>query len=59
MKTNDCIDNAFSRGFVPLLSIKPNRKYFTREPWITPGLLVSSKTKAKVYTRLTLISITN
>jgi hypothetical protein len=39
--------DAFESAF-PLKLIKPNKKYITREPWVTPGLLVSSRTKAKL-----------
>ena len=33
----------------PCKSNKQNRKYITREPWETPGLLVSSRTKTKLF----------
>ena len=38
--------DAFESAF-PIQSIKSNRKYITREPWVTPGLLVSLRTKIK------------
>ena len=74
----ECPNNAFNavktlykgvfKSAIPLKSIKQNRKYITREPWVTSGLLVSSRTKTKTswksirsqvyitsnYTRLTL-----
>ncbi len=38
---------AFETSF-PLKQIKPNKKFIRRDPWITPALLVSSRTKAKL-----------
>jgi len=39
--------DAFESTF-PLKSIKQNRKYITRKPWVTAGLFVSSRTKIKL-----------
>ena len=42
--------NAFDKAF-PLKSVKINNKYIKREPWITPGLLTSSRTRTKLLTK--------
>ncbi len=39
---------AFDQAF-PLKLYKPNRKFIRREPWVTPGLLASSRSKAKLF----------
>ena len=33
----------------PCKSNKQNRKYITREPWVTPSLLVSSRSKTTLF----------
>ncbi len=40
--------NAFNRAF-PLKLFRPNRKFIKRELWVTPGLLASSRSKAKLF----------
>lgn len=39
--------NAFEQAF-PLRAIKANKKFIKREPWVTSGLLTSSRTRAKL-----------
>ena len=41
---------AFERAF-PLRTIKQNKKYIKREPWVTSGLLASSRNKAKLFSK--------
>ena len=41
---------AFDQSF-PLRIVKANTKFIKREPWMTPGLLNSSRTKAKLLTK--------
>ena len=38
---------AFDKAF-PLKSVKINKKYIKREPWVTSGLLTSSRTRKKL-----------
>ena len=40
-------ENAFEKAF-PLRSVRPNKKCIRREPWVTQGLLTSSRKKAKL-----------
>ena len=40
-------ENAFEKAF-PLCSVRPNKKCIRREPWVTQGLLTSSRKKAKL-----------
>jgi len=51
-----CPNNAFMTSYkdafesaFPFKSIKQNRKYTTREPWVTPSLLVSSRSKTTLF----------
>jgi hypothetical protein len=41
---------AFEKAF-PLLDKRPNSKYTKREPWMTTGLLTSSRTKSKLFVK--------
>ena len=41
---------AFERAF-PLRKVELKKKYIKREPWITAGLLESSRNKAKLFTK--------
>ena len=41
---------AFDQSF-PLRNVKANKKFIKRKPWMTPGLLNSSRTKAKLLTK--------
>ena len=40
-------ENAFEKAF-PLRSVRPNQKFIRREPWVTQGLLTSSRKKARL-----------
>ena len=42
---------AFEKSF-PLTTVKFNKKYIRREQWMTSGLLTSSRTKAKLFTKI-------
>jgi hypothetical protein len=41
---------AFERAFPPC-TIKQNKKYIKREPWVKSGLLASSRNKAKLFSK--------
>jgi hypothetical protein len=41
---------AFDKAF-PIRNIKITNKHVKREPWITTGLVTSSQTKAKLFTK--------
>ena len=56
---SDCPDDAynqfitlykesFNKAF-PLVSIKTNKKFTKREPWMSTGLLTSLRTKSKLF----------
>ena len=37
--------------FIRKYKIKINKKYIKREPWVTPGLLTSSRTREKLLSK--------